>query len=434
VDADVTRKLANDRGDAAYLRYLVQLCINHKFRLLLCNFEYAEAEFNQLNTTGKAVLWDVFYANEGDQHYGAKALVGSLRNRKLNADMFFVTGVQHTLDELKEKHTEPEWRVLDKISPILAKGRENLMRQKLEQFAADFSGRAGLDRFQFWARPGDAYWQIAFEGRMTIQPICVETAYLAVLVARPTCSIHERWLDMINEFGHESADEMECAQRAKQVRLFIVAEYLRRKVHDLSAPPSVVTEGTVTSIDGAVHSPATLDDTAAEVSDAPSHEKPALRAQAVEPLPEGCDSIGPLTPTPNTLRSHIAAMISECEERIFRLERTLENDPFAACQEDLDREKRHLSAAKQLLTTVESKRGALTKSTGNEIQKMHDRVQKAFGRARKFFDDLETRPGTVISNLAQHFTASLPQGRPRAQMVFRYSPDPTIQWSCRQPD
>jgi hypothetical protein len=406
-------------GDLVYLQYLAELCLQHRFCLSLCNFEYAESSFGDLNQTGQAALFDLHYAKVRDKDYGPKLLAAKLNGSKPKADFFIVTGFGSTYQELLSRHNhDPKWWTLKKwVNPIVAKGDVRDMQTTFRGFAINFSARASKERFQFWANPGDSFWTIVFNGQQTTQTIDVETTYLAVLVAHPNCPISAHWLDMINEAAHGTSG------RSKHVRLFIAGEYLRRLTNP-SAPPSPTADGSVTLPD---HPP--LDQSESDpdfvAADPSWPEKQALASGRVAPLPDGCDGIITMGPEPT--------MIEEYEDLYRRLKRELERHPTSDTRE-LRKVEEVLAELRVWLPTVERKVAAQTTQPPSEFKKLKFRIQKAFARARQRFADFKTGDDDVIAKLSGHFTIALPPGKPRKPMVFQYSPPEPTKWTCSPPD
>jgi len=78
--------------------------------------------------------------------------------------------------------------------------------------------------------------------------------------------------------------------------------------------------------------------------------------------------------------------------------------------------------------------GLGTTQTANESKNLKGRVLKQYGRAREAFSKSAVKKDSIIAKLAQHFTESLPKGKPRKPMVFKYSPSQPVSWTCIPPD
>jgi hypothetical protein len=411
-------------GDLVYLQCLAEFCLQHRFRLSLCNFEHAESTFADLNQAGQAALFDVNYANVKDQDYGPNLLARKLNGRKPKADMFVVTGYRVTYSDLLDKHAhDPLWWPLRKwVSPIIGKGEYSKMQKEFRGFALNFAARTGEERFQFWARFGDENWTIVFNGRPGNNPnIDVETTYLAVLVAHPNINIHPVWLDTINEAGNAKGKSL-----PKHMRLFISAWKLAR-MHDLSRPPSPAESVTAAKpstglddLDGKASIDAE-DHTSGE--EEASHQDQALPVGAPRPLPDGCHSEAYLAQTP-TGSADLQIMLDGYKKRLPKIHDVAKRKGLEAAIVEFEKE----------LELKMTSGGFSTGQTSSEFAKLKWRVFRQYARARKAFSKLEVNQNSVIAALRQHFAASLPKGEPRKPMVLRYSPPPNVTWTCTPPD
>jgi hypothetical protein len=109
-------------GDFPVLSELVSQCENHRVRLALCDFEYFEKHFRQIDRQTSAVLLDVHNAHLDDNSHGVVLLHKLLEGRRFKGDIFFFTArKEETLERIEANATDDTWWPLRYV-PLVVKG------------------------------------------------------------------------------------------------------------------------------------------------------------------------------------------------------------------------------------------------------------------------------------------------------------------------
>jgi len=139
----------NSFGDFIYLQELSKLCSLHHLGLVLCNFEYLDGYFSEIDTVNNAILVDVNYSNAergGAENYGIRLLANLLNGKRPRADIFFVTSYPHEIETTRRSNREnSKWWIMRSI-PYVSKGEK--LHLELDAFVKFFLEKVQRDIFR----------------------------------------------------------------------------------------------------------------------------------------------------------------------------------------------------------------------------------------------------------------------------------------------
>lgn len=124
------------KSDITYLKLLSSACEANKINLALCNFEYFEKEFDQLNQHDNAFLLDINYTLKNEENYGIHLLIRLLQGYRPSAEIVFVTGMGYDIIEstIKDSSEDDSKKWIVRSRPMILKYPEEKLGCEINCF------------------------------------------------------------------------------------------------------------------------------------------------------------------------------------------------------------------------------------------------------------------------------------------------------------